>query len=152
MINNDGRHRNDSDAFRSGGRSRHLENLTEDFRRLDAAQRDAASTASPLGRALIESSRAATYQRLAPLVADLDRTWTPASAPAPDRRGGSTSSTEGSTRPLIPATAFEAITTIDTDAAVSVSVAKRPESRTWVVEILTRAVQVARHPRRRSQG
>lgn len=150
MSNSDGHHHPDSDAYRSGGRSRHLESLTEDFRRLDAAQRNAASTASPLGRALIESSRAATYQRLAPLVAELDRTWTP--APAPDTPGGSTSSTDGHTRPPISAAAFETVTTIDADVAVSASFAKRPEHRTRIVEILTRAVQVARHPRRHNQG
>lgn len=152
MINDDdaGRHRSDPDASRTAGRSRHRDDLAEDFRRLDAAQRGAAAAASPSGRALIESSRAATYHRLAPLVAELDRTWNPASAPT------TAASDVHPSRFIRPPTAADTGPTITTDAdhtgvQLPTLLVERTGDRNRIVDIVVNAVQVVRHPRRRRQ-
>lgn len=162
MINDDddfGRHRSDPDANHTTGRSRHRADLADDFRRLDAAQRAAAAEAGPLGRALIEASRAATYDRLAPLVAEVDRTWTPGSVAntfadtVPNTPADRTLRFDRDTRPPTSAGTVPTITT-DTDhtgAQLPTLLVERPGDRNRIVDIVVKAAQVVRHPRRRRQ-
>ncbi len=149
-------HHADPDADRTIGRPHHRQDLAEDFRRLDAAQRAAAAAASPTARALIEASRAATYNRLAPLVADLDRTWTPAT-PSTLRSSRRDWYTRSATSPEdIAATDTVVDMATDTDGTELIDGTNGTDAtalnRNRIIEVVVKAAHVIRHPRRQRQG
>lgn len=109
------------------------EDLATQFQRLHSSQRDRAAAASPLGRALIESTRASTYDRIAPLVARIDPTW----EPRPDE-----------TIPTRPPWNSAPACGIDLDAPASTD----GDNRNKIVTLIVKTTNAIRHPRRRRTG